>query len=1166
MKLTFTLCLSLAVLAAPALAVPLSVTVVGPDDKPLPGAKISVLEGKFPVDVKAAPRDVPGENGRFNFDWDGTFPAKGAAIPYDERRLVYVRAQAPGMATQTLILAEPSSTIHLRTGRSWSGLVRDIADQPVAGVAIELTRWTAPLSGDARTLDDDETAPDRAAFEALVGAWKMSAVTDAQGRWQLDDLPLRADANLALDDARFVKKSYDLRIAEADAPPLFVRAGATVTGVLVRPDGAPIADTIVSAGRGGYGSTRSDTRTDAQGRFALAGVEPGEVSLQFGSYSWASDANRKADYLVPALQKVRAVAGETTDVGTWKAVAGLTVTAQIVDEATKKPVEGARLNLWSSGALMVSDKQGALSGRALPEALRQGGTIGGVYANGYVQKQIPAPVFDKDSATLDLGTIALARGTELSGTVRVEGETAKTIANAPNLMLMGDGNSEWIGLRNGKTDFTTQALKPGTYQLQLENGSQKSKDWELVSPQRITVPATAPATAPATEKAPDTAATSKGAVAPIEIVLRRLAPAQPALGLVRGVVTDAQGNPLGGALVSARLRASNSSTVAETLTGSDGSFEIARSDPRSLSYFGADSVEITGIERPGYLWASQPRIETKNGATAIGNLTLKKRGAVFAGRVLDANGQGAANSWVAVLEARSYPLVQAGADGSFELADLPLEKFTLIGASEGGFGSAQTEASAAGFALTLAPNASANADREALAERALEGQIEWWNAQDYWDVLGTARVIALLERASDKESRGYGAYQFATQLAERDAAEFLRNAPALIALAGQENAPALQAKLFALRAVAGEASDRSAANAWIDGQKADKREINAESVTQLLQMAVVANKLKRDDAATWLDYAAAIAAQLKGGGDGQSEVWGGALAQLGADAMAPFAEEMKPVAEFAFWRGASLGLAKNGDVASAKSALARLEVLAQTPELKEQGEKQEWNNPARQIESARQSVALALAQTDAAGALELAPTTDRSWERIGALLVIADRAIAARDEATAKKALVQASELRNGNVEKFALAASLAQKLDAPFAAPLWASALKRAMPDKDDAFGSGSYQPSAAMWAFYHASLDAARSRVMLEREWIWRLPAAVKTKDEEYSFDVSRLSQLEIGMAAVDPARALELRDQARAQIAKPDEAATADVGLAAAILATPAQRARFGVDARF
>lgn len=1149
MKLTAAFLVALTCAALPAWAVPVSVIVVGPDDKPLPQANLKIVDGKYPLQPDIQPRAVAGADGRFTFDWDGAFPAKDAKVNIEDRRFLWARIEAPGMATQAWRLTQPATTIHLQTGRSFGGIVTDAAQKPVAGVKIELTGWTAKTpdaAPDAATkADNGEAAPEQAMFAPIVDAWKSSAVTDAAGHWQFDDLPAQVNARFKISDARFITQSFSFNLDAKEAPPLFVKPGATLTGVVLKLDGTPLADAPVGVGWGGD----NRTRTDAQGRFTLTGVEPGDVSLR--SNSDFGERDKTPDYLLPTLDKVRAVAGETTDVGQWKAVAGLVLTAKLVDEKTKKPIEGARLNFWNGGGgLMNSDAQGQITGRVLPDNLREGGqTIGSTDADGYVQTQIARPVFDKDKdAAIDLGTIELARGTAMRGTVRVEGEDGKTIANAPNLTLINGGDSAWINLWRGQADFTTQALKPGNYTVNLDgNRSAKNKDWEVVSPASVTVPA------------PTENGEKDEKTAPIEIVLRRLTPATPLLGLVSGRVTDADGKGIGGATVRASLRAGNTYTRAEVLSQNDGSFQIERSDPRSVSYFAADTVEIKSIERPGYYWASQPQIETKGGATTIGNLMMKKRGAIFASRVLDANGKGAAGAWVAVLEARDYPLVQADAEGRFELVDLPVEKFSLIGADGAGFGRAQTEANATGFELSLAPNPTA--DREALATRALEGKVDFYNAQGYWDILGTARIADLLEREGDKNQRNWGVTQFAGQLAKRDPAEFARRAPALIALADDGERPALEAKLFALRAASDEADDRIAANAWLDEQKMVKREINDDSVTQLLQMAVVAHKLKREDAASWLDYGAAIAAQLKAGGEGQSGVWGSALAQIGAEAMTPFVEEMKPPVEFSFWQGASVALARNGDLAGAKAALARMEELGQTPELIERGKKQQWDNPAAQLDRARQSVAVALAATDAAGALEMVPATGQEWDRINNLLLIADRAIQSKDGATAEKVLRQAMQMRSGNAEKFALAASLAQQLDPKLGAEMWADALKRTVPDKADDFGG--YRPSVGMWAFYHANLDAGQSRVLLEREWDWRLPAAVKTKDEEYSSDGYILSQLEIGMAAVDPARALEMRDEARAKAGKADAATKGDIGLAAAILATPAQRARFGVD---
>lgn len=427
--------------------------------------------------------------------------------------------------------------------------------------------------------------------------------------------------------------------------------------------------------------------------------------------------------------------------------------------------------------------------------------------------------------------------------------------------------------------------------------------------------------------------------------------------------------------------------------------------------------------------------------------------------------------------------------------------------------------------------------------------------QQYWDILGTERVLNITAGGNNQ-----GQSQLMQKLAKRDPQEFTRHAPALLeTLKGDERAN-FEALLYQIKADSENADDRIAANDWLDTQKSVKRELNAANVTQLLQMALVARKLKREDAAGWIDYAAAIAGQIPNG----QQQWGGAVAQLGYDAATQFVEGAKPAAEFRFWLMASMGLAREGDVANAQRALARMEELAKTPELVEAGKKQDYNNPTRQIAEARQFVALALAKTDAMEALDLLTKT-ASPQRGGLLMEIADRALDAKNNAAVQRAIREIFAQKNGNADEFARAASLAQEISPQLGAEFWPEALKRALPEKGNEFDDD-YRPSVGAWAFYHARLDAGQSRVLIEREWNWRLPAAVKTKDQEYSFDKQNLRMLEMGMAAVDPARALEMREESRAQLAKPGAATPAAVLLGAAILASDAQRARLNPNPRY
>ena len=1128
MRLAF-LFFSLA-LAAPAWAIPVSVQVVGPDDKPLPGATLSIVEGDYNTSAPLKPRDIAGQNGRFEWEWDGAFATKAQPLAPNFRKYLYARVQAPGMATETRGIARANSTIHLQSGRAWGGVVLDADQKPLAGASVRLQSWSVP--GPSNAPDDDaETAPDKPEFAAIAPEWARRAVTEADGRWQMDDLPARAKAQVGLDDARFVKKSLNLSIGAGEAPPIFARLGAALTGVLVAPDGATIADAPVSLGWGDAGG--NVTRTDAAGRFTLSGIAPGEISLYSLAWNYGAGAKASADYVIPSLERLTAVAGQTRDIGQWRAQKGLLLTARVVEAGTQKPIAGASLDLYRGGVPSVADAEGRIQMRVLPEAVRSPDSrVGSASAPGYTRQDIARPTVVGEAA--DLGTIELTPGAPVKGNARVENETG-AIADLPQMMLDDrNGHNGYIGFWGGKTGFETQALPPGTYRLGLGfDGQSKSKDWEIVAPLAVTVPAVG---APAK---------------PLEIVLRRLSPAVPALGEVLGRVVDGEGKPVGGAIVSVVLKAGDSSDPASVVSAGDGSFALDTSN-----YVVATALDVIGVERPGYLLAGAPQTQIVDGRTTI-VVTLKKAGAIFAGRVLDAQGGPVDKAWVAAVEARDYPPVQTAPDGTFAMRDLPLDHFTLMAAQGLSVATIETTASAKNAELRLqSPPAP---DREALANQALQGPLGYFDVTSYWDALGATRTGAIAARGGEK---GDATLNYALELSRRDPAEFARRAPALIEAVDAEMRPTLEARWMEIRAGSADAAQRQTASDWLDGQKTVKREVNARSVAQLLQMAGVARKLGRADAEGWFDYAAALATQTGGGVQGQNLSWGRALGSMGTEAIAHFVDGMKPAAEFGVWATASAELAQNGDAAGANRALARLDELAQTPELQAADKKQTYNTAANQIETARRGVALALASTDAGAALEMALKLSDDWNKLSVLLVVADRAITAKAPDVAEKSLREAMKLREGNPRKFALAASLAQTLNSQLGAEFWPAALGRALPDQSNA--GDRYRPSVGYWAFYHAHLDPAQSRVLVEREWNWRLPAAIENKDKEYSNDAQMLGALEMGMAALDPARALEMRQAARAALG--DKAGGADVGLAAAIVADDAQRARLGLEGRY
>ena len=104
----------------------------------------------------------------------------------------------------------------------------------------------------------------------------------------------------------------------------------------------------------------------------------------------------------------------------------------------------------------------------------------------------------------------------------------------------------------------------------------------------------------------------------------------------------------------------------------------------------------------------------------------------------------------------------------------------------------------------------------------------------------------------------------AIELARRDPAQLLRRAPELLGNSTGEARENLEAQLNLVRAASDDAGRAPTRARGSTSRSRSSAKSSRRSVTQLLQMAAVAQKLKRDDASQWLDYAAAVAAQIKG--------------------------------------------------------------------------------------------------------------------------------------------------------------------------------------------------------------------------------------------------------------------------------------------------------------
>ena len=1136
MKLRFSLLAALvcACAAAPAWAIPVSVRVVGADNKPIENVKIEATEvGGEPRLNEIGNAPQRGGDGAFTWDWDGTFAAAddagaGAGAAPDARRFLRVEVSAPGMATQKQILRQGQTTLVLQPARVWGGRVFDQNQKPVAGASVSLSGVRPPGA--------TEEAVGFVPYSSIE-IEQNSAITGADGRWSLSGVPLRDRAEIEVSDARFVAQQVTVVLGPGEAGPLYLKPGGIVVGILLAPDGTPIAGEIVSV----RPFDKEKIRTDAQGRFSIAGVEPGDATLYIGDPFGARRDKIVAPFLFEQRRGIAVKSGQTTDVGTIRAQTGLLVSASIVDAATQAPLPAARLgyNFGLNSAMDAAiDENGRLQTRVIRNKEDRDMGRFRVQSAGYIERELPAKLFETEKPTLDLGTLALERGVALTGTIRAQ--SAENAGSLPTIFLLREGKTDYLFPRDGG-QFASDALAAGSYEVKPLGAKD---EWELVSPRAITVPA------------------AGQTVAPIEIVLKRLKPLAPTIREVRGRVVDGQGAGVAGAAVRLRLKLERGVTRdATTITDGAGEFVFEK------NYQDITGVEFADAEHPAYLIGgdagADAGVEVADGIATISTLSARPRGLRVAGRVVDAEGKPAAGAWVAVIESRDYEPVQAGADGAFELPDVPLENFALVAAQGRNWTRQNVRADQKGVTLKLS-KAEVMPDRAEALKRilAMKNSVPSDVLFGSWNVLGADNIERFVRR-NGEPSRGVMAY-FGAQLARRDPAQFLARAPEFLSAADGEERESLETQLNAVRASVGDAGARAQANEWLDAQKPAKRAIDADSVLKLLQLTAIADKLGRADAAQWLDYAAAVAAQLNGNAQSNAALWQGALGELSYDDLARFAEGSTPVTEFYIVSYGASARAWAGDVNGARQGLARLETLLQTPELseyaKQMGEARR-TLPSEVVDSARGALAIALAPTDPNAAWALAQKIEGTYNRMEVMIGLANGALEAPGASgveTAEKALRDVIGTRTGGVEYYAQAASIGARVRPQLGAELFDIAREKILSDQKGRLDPRFPAPSIGMWAFYYAPFDAAQGRVLIEREWQWRLPAAIRAKGQPFSLDYMALFDLVSGMAVIDAERAGQMQTAINAVETQSYGRGVTPFGIALLQMATPQQRA--------
>ncbi len=344
--------------------------VLRPDGRPAAGARVSLYPG--PGTFLAAFRSGDLRRLDATTDRDGRFAIAGVTpgSGYDAHALA--RGFAPSYASVDEVRAgaDTSVVVRGRRGGTIAGVVYSAAPdadederRPLAGARVAVS----PLALRAMQLAEEVLA-------------LTAAVTDAEGRYVLRDVPLGDVEVLAGATGHVASRSPVLRVDEGErieAPPAILRTGPLARGRVVDSAGAPLAGVHVRWFLGRLGQPEqleigvapllhqavgdfAYPLTDAEGRFVagpFADEPPHELYFMKDGYGFerATWDPASAAELVVTLVAGGTVEGVVRDATSGAPVASFVVTS--ADRIDARSDEPSSFNPFSGG-LLVEDPEG----------------------------------------------------------------------------------------------------------------------------------------------------------------------------------------------------------------------------------------------------------------------------------------------------------------------------------------------------------------------------------------------------------------------------------------------------------------------------------------------------------------------------------------------------------------------------------------------------------------------------------------------------------------------------------------------------------------------------------------------------------------------------------------------------------------------------------------
>ena len=265
-------------------------------------------------------------------------------------------------------------TIRLESAVTAGGRILDEQGKPIAGVKVQvMARGGKPAKADERTRYSTWLATENG--DPRLGE-KVAATTDAEGRWQIDNVPDNAQTELRLrvfHPDYISDKSWGQLQNEADVTTamlldetatLNLRRGIVVSGRVTDPARKPIKNAVVAWGDDPYfekSGCLHEVRTDAQGIYKMPALPPGPMSVTV-----------MAEGFAPDLKKIT-IKQEHLKVD-FKLEAGKVMCLKFVDNAGK-PIPGVHVQIaeWRGGKSLYNIKHPNVLDTKIPEKADKNG-------------------------------------------------------------------------------------------------------------------------------------------------------------------------------------------------------------------------------------------------------------------------------------------------------------------------------------------------------------------------------------------------------------------------------------------------------------------------------------------------------------------------------------------------------------------------------------------------------------------------------------------------------------------------------------------------------------------------------------------------------------------------------------------------------------------------